>query len=243
MASERVIDRQWFSNTSRFRLQQLLGDFANKVPANALVLDAGAGDKTYKPLFAHATYESADFEQVDRHGATTYVCDLAHIPTEDGRFDYIIFNQVLEYIAEPQSVLDELCRVLKTDGTILCTAPFFYEEDDERPYDFGRYTKFALMKMFTAAGFEIVAIDRLEGYLTTLSYQLEGAFRHLPIAPGKIGSSYAYLLSPLFAVVKIIASLLAAILYRVDRLDGLHGFGYSKNYVVLARKTGSREAV
>ena len=234
MTGEHVIDCQWFSNTSRWRLQNLLADFASKVPANALVLDAGAGDQACRPLFGHANYESADFVQ---NGSTTYVGDLAKLPIEHERFDYIIFNQTLMYISDPQLVLKEFYRVIKAGGSILCTTPFFYEEDNEElSYDFGRYTRHALVKMFTSAGFEIVSTDRLEGYLTTLSYQLEGAFRHLPIKPSEIGSAYAYLLSPFFCLIKVFALFLAAILYRVDRLDGLCNFGYPKNYVVLARK-------
>lgn len=61
------------------------------------MLDAGAGDAPYKDLFSHVQYESADFEQSNRpYGKSTYVCNLCeHIPVEDGRFDYIVFNQTL----------------------------------------------------------------------------------------------------------------------------------------------------
>ena len=60
-------------------------------------------------------YESADFQQVDKeYQPVTYVCDLAEIPVEDNRYDAIVFNQVMEHLPEPETVLRELARVLKT---------------------------------------------------------------------------------------------------------------------------------
>lgn len=236
MAKEHEIERTWFSNTSRFRLLNLLKEFAERIPPGSLVLDAGAGDQHYKPLFAHARYESADIMLVDKaYEPPTYSCDLSNIPVDDDRYDFILFNQVLEHVAEPQIVINELARVLKPRGVILCTCPFFYEEH-EVPYDYFRYTQFALRKMFEAASLEVRSLAKLEGYLTTLSYQLEGAYRHLPTRPSSIGSQYAYALCPLFFTIKIVSALLAGILYRLDRLDGLKGFGYSKNYVIFATK-------
>ena len=73
--------------------------------AGMLVLDAGAGRGPYKHLFAHAHYEAADFAQLStRYAPLDYVCDLSAIPVEDGRFDRIVFNQVLEHVPEPELV-------------------------------------------------------------------------------------------------------------------------------------------
>lgn len=116
-------------NSSRHRLWLENEAFASSVPAGSLVLDAGSGDAPYKPLFKHARYESADFEKVDkRYAPPTYVCDLKSIPVEDCRFDFIIFNQVMEHLPEPRLVLAELFRVLKPDGRMIYTGPLFYEE-------------------------------------------------------------------------------------------------------------------
>ena len=40
--------------------------FAARLPAGALVLDAGAGKQPYRQHFAHCRYETADFEKVDK---------------------------------------------------------------------------------------------------------------------------------------------------------------------------------
>ena len=109
--------KRFVHNSSRIHLASYNREFASQVPAGALVLDAGAGRSPYKELFGHARYESADFEQVDKkYAPSTYVCDLARIPVESGRFDFVVFNQVLEHLPEPKSVLVELNRVLKKGG-------------------------------------------------------------------------------------------------------------------------------
>ena len=116
-------------NSSRYRLYEENAAFARSLKPNSLVLDAGCGESPYRDLFKNMRYESADFAQVDKPYAQkiTYVCDLKAIPVEDNRFDHIILNQVLEHIPEPTEVLTELFRVLKPGGSMLCTAPLFYQ--------------------------------------------------------------------------------------------------------------------
>jgi SAM-dependent methyltransferase len=110
---------------------------AAEIPAGANVLDAGAGYCPYKPFLSHTNYESTDVQQ---RGDITYVCDICSIPVNDGRYDFILFNQCRR--ALPKAALRELARVLKKGGRILYTGPLFYEEH-EQPYDFYRYTHFA----------------------------------------------------------------------------------------------------
>src|SRR5262249_29485247 len=156
----------------------------------------------YRDLFAHATYETADFEKVDKgYEPSTYVCDLAAIPVEDGRFDRVVFNQVLEHLPRPLAVLQELQRVLKAGGKIICTCPLFYEEH-EQPYDFYRYTQFAHRYLFEQAGFEIERLEWMEGYFGTLGYQLESVYRCLPLTPRKLGKgALGWLVAPFAAIV------------------------------------------
>jgi SAM-dependent methyltransferase len=217
-------------NSSRFHLERVNREFAETVPAGALVLDAAAGDQPYRHLFAHAHYEAADFEQVDKpYARSTYVCDLTAIPVEDGRFDYVLFNQGLEHMPDPLRVLRELNRVLKPGGQMLCTAPLFYQEH-EQPYDYFRYTQFAYREMMPKAGFEIDRLDWLEGYVGTVAYQLEGAARNLPPGIGWLP------FRGLFA-------LLSLVFHRLDIRKPYKGGGYPKNYVVVATKKESSGAL
>lgn len=218
--------KKYAVNSSRIHLRRINAEFAATVPAGALVLDAASGGQPYADLFAHACYESADFEQVEKaYGPTTYVCDLRSIPVADGRFDVIIFNQGLEHMPEPVAVLSELARVLKPGGKMLCTAPLFYEEH-EQPHDYYRYTRFAYEYMFPKAGFVVERIDWLEGYLGTVAYQLDTAARYLPRGV-------------LMLVPRILFAFFAILFYRIDSRKPYRRKGYPKNYVVVARKSAA----
>jgi len=113
-------------------LEKLIRAVALDVPSGAMVLDAGSGRGQYRSFLGHARYESADFMQVDKkYGEVMYVYDLAAIPVEDRRFDFILFTQTMQHLKEPQHVLTELMRVLKSGGRILYTGPLFYEEHEQ----------------------------------------------------------------------------------------------------------------
>jgi SAM-dependent methyltransferase len=210
-------------NSSRFHLERVNRDFADRIPENALVLDAAAGLQPYRTLFSHARYESADFELVDKeYGRTTYVCDLTAIPVDDARFDFIVFNQGLEHMPDPLAVLRELGRVLKPGGQMLCTAPLFYEEH-EQPYDFFRYTQFAYRHMLPKAGFHVERIDWLEGYVGTVAYQLDCAARYLPRGFG-------------WWAIRALFAALSVVFHRMDMRHRHTDSGYPKNYVVVATR-------
>ncbi|MCX7105560.1 MAG: methyltransferase domain-containing protein [Methylococcales bacterium] len=224
-------------NSSRYRLQVESVAFASLVPNGALVLDAGAGDAPYKSLFQHTQYESADFEKVDKeYAASTYVCDLKSIPVEDCRFDFIIFNQVMEHLPEPQLVLTEFNRILKVDGKIFCTVPLFYEEH-EQPYDFYRYTQFGLRHLFNSAGFVIERLDWLEGYFGTVGYQLNCMSRYLPWRPSQLEHGFiGYGLAPIMVLLKIGFAVCSILCHRMETHLKFQAQGYPKNYLVIASK-------
>jgi SAM-dependent methyltransferase len=225
------------SNSSRNRLWLENKAFAESIPSGSLVLDAGAGEAPYRSLLAHARYESADFEQVDKpYAKSTYVCDLKAIPTEDGRFDAILFNQVMEHLPEPKLAILELYRVLKPGGRMIFTAPLFYEEH-EQPYDFYRYTQFAVRYLFTEGGFQIDRLDWLEGYYSTVAYQMRQMRRSLPSAPAEVAPGMlGYLIAPFMFLLRHQMGILGRFFHWLEMRRKVTDRGHPKNYVAILSK-------
>ena len=224
-------------NSSRYYLENFARAAAESLPIGAIMLDAGAGDCIYKPLFSHVTYEAADICKLDKaYGEINYVCDLSEIPVEDNRYDLVFCSQTLEHLPDPQKVLKELFRVLKPGGKLWLSAPLFYEEH-EIPYDYFRYTQYGLRRLCEETGFAINTMQWLEGYYGTLSYQLNMAARVLSSNPTNHGSGLIgflsacsiLLLKPFFAILSIYFA-------HLDLKYKFTSAGQCKNYTLTATK-------
>jgi SAM-dependent methyltransferase len=224
-------------NSSRQRLWEENAAFAEMVPNGALVLDAGAGTAPFRSLFKHARYETADFEKIDKlYSPSTYVCSLESIPVEDARFDFIVFNQVMEHLPDPKTVLAELNRVLKPTGKMIYSGPFFFEEH-EQPYDFYRYTQFGLRELFSATGFSIERLDWLEGYFGTMGYQLNSMARFLPLKPRYLGGGIVgCALVPIMMLLKVTFGVCSILFHRLEIRVKFKQKGYPKNYLAIVCK-------
>lgn len=54
------------------------------------------------------------------------LADASDLQFADGSFDTVLFGEVLEHLADPVPVLEEIARVAKPDGVIALTTPFGY---------------------------------------------------------------------------------------------------------------------
>jgi SAM-dependent methyltransferase len=224
-------------NPSRVWLDREMRAFAARLPNGALVLDAGAGHQPYREHFSHCRYEAADFEAVDKpYAKSTYVCDLSAIPVEDGRFDAIVFSQVMEHLPDPLAVLNELRRVLKPGGLMFYSGPLWFEEH-EKPYDFYRYTSFALHHLFQKAAFQVEDLRWLEGYLATAQKQLHEMRKKLPKSLSAYGSGLIRI--PIFCLAMAFRPLAAVLSYSFAYADGQSRYtdeGYPINYLAIVRR-------
>jgi SAM-dependent methyltransferase len=143
---------------------------AAELPAGTRILDAGAGNAPYRELFRHCRYVTADWEHSPHQGAAAVDISgsLEHLAVEDGAFDAALSTQVLEHVPEPLGVLRELHRITTPGGRLYLTVPLVWELHEE-PYDFFRYTPYALQHLLTGAGYTVDSIIPRNGYFTTLA--------------------------------------------------------------------------
>jgi SAM-dependent methyltransferase len=147
-----------------------VSQFATSLPRSTRILDAGAGNAPYAELFGHCDYVTADWAN-SPHGhaaASNIVAALDALPVGDATFDAVLCTEVLEHVRHPEAVLAELGRVLAPGGRLCLTVPFVWPLHEE-PYDFFRYTPFALRDLLEAQGFRDITLESTSGYLSTLA--------------------------------------------------------------------------
>ena len=135
------------------------------------MLDFGCGSKPYKSLFRVEEYIGVDFEN-EGHPHTNEQIDVFYdgktIPFPDQHFDSVICSEVFEHIFNLDDILKELNRVMKPGAKMLVTCPFTWNEH-EAPYDFARYTRFALDSMLNKNGFKIVEYSKSGNFITAVT--------------------------------------------------------------------------
>lgn len=165
---------------------------AAEVPAGARVLDAGAGEGQYRPLFAHTRYASQDFAQYTgssdsaapetwTYNKLDYVCDITAIPVPDATFDAVICTEVLEHVPEPLAALRELARVTAPGGRLLLTAPLGSGMHQEPYHYYGGYSRHFWARVLPQLGFEIDELVPLRGLLSHAAQEVHRAGRYLAL--------------------------------------------------------------
>jgi glycosyltransferase involved in cell wall biosynthesis/SAM-dependent methyltransferase len=139
-------------------------------------LDVGCGIMPYKDLLMQSPsriqeYIGLDIETEIYSAEVDLRWDGQTIPLEDASVDSAMATEVLEHCPEPLVVLKEIRRVLKPGGAFFFTVPYIWPLHDA-PWDFYRYTPFALKKLLAEAGFEDVEIRALSGWDASLAQMM-----------------------------------------------------------------------
>ncbi|HTK14172.1 MAG TPA: methyltransferase domain-containing protein [Xanthobacteraceae bacterium] len=71
---------------------------------------------------------------------THLVADAHKLPFQDGTFDGVWIQAVLEHVLEPATAVAEIHRVLRPAGLVYAETPFM-QQVHERAYDFTRFTQ------------------------------------------------------------------------------------------------------
>ncbi len=207
--------------------------------AKGKLIDLGCGVKPYEKLFRpHVddyfgvdlkTTASANYADMTRADLYADVCETN---LEGESFDTLLTTQVLEHIYDTRKYIQECYRLLKNGGHIILSVPQSYE-CHAKPYDYYRFTKFGLEKLFEDAGFEILELYPLQGAWATVQQLkivsvLSGMYKNkqgkLTLLEKIICKIAQYFLVPYFNVLGM----------SFDRY--IHNNDLCLNYLLIARK-------
>lgn len=132
------------------------------------VLNAGAGSRDLSSL-VDGTLVNQDIPEGLHNENINVLSPLDRIPFDDGHFDAVICNAVLEHVRDPHAVVTELGRVLRPGGTLYLGVPFIQPEHLD-PTDFQRYTADGLRELVTQRGFRVETVEALHSAYTTLGW-------------------------------------------------------------------------
>jgi len=94
------------------------------------------------------------------------ICDASNVAFKSESFDIVLCVEVLEHIFFPHECINEIHRVLKTNGNLILTTRFIYPLHD-RPNDYFRYTKYGLEKILNR--FNKVIIESHLNWIETIA--------------------------------------------------------------------------
>jgi len=161
-----------FSHRFYFIRKGLFAAISKHAPSlSGKLLDFGCGSKPYRSLFNVEEYIGLDFEKTGHDHSNEQIdvfYDGKTIPFPDDHFDSILCSEVIEHLFDLPHTLAEMNRVLKKEGKILVTCPFVWNEH-EAPYDYARYTQYALRDMFEKKGFRIIEYSKQGNFVEAIT--------------------------------------------------------------------------
>lgn len=145
------------------------------------------------------------------------------LPVADAQFDTVILSDVLEHVTEPQQLITEIARVLKPKGHLLLNVPFFYCIH-ERPYDYYRYTEFALRRFMLQAGLTVEELTPLGGSLEVMADMLAKHLQFIPLVGSMLASCVVWITQALCGLTPL------------KRFSGKSAEAFPYGYALVARK-------
>jgi SAM-dependent methyltransferase len=218
-----------FYNYHDYRLKKFVKTISEAVRPDEVLLDVGAGNCQYKQDFAgRCRYISQDvggkdhcftYDQIDIRS------EIYNIPLPGESVDIILCTQVLEHLKYPVKALQEMHRLLKPGGRLYLTVPFAAEEH-MLPYDYFRYTRYALDFLMQEQGFLPPEISPQGGRFIFFGKTIKDLFPLL--------TNRSWLQKTLWLLQAPVVVPTLLLLYFLDGLDREKNL--TQNYDVIARK-------
>jgi ubiquinone/menaquinone biosynthesis C-methylase UbiE len=222
-------------------------------PGDAL-LDVGCGDGQLARQFVAAGFAVVGVEPSERlrndftaagrdlDSSVYHVVDgyAENLPFEDASWRAILMTEVLEHVADPNTVLRELHRVLAPGGRLCVSVPTSFTERfysrvhpryTENATHVRVFTKAALFDVLERAGFRVVAVEG-KNFVPAILWLFHALLRSDADHTGAINENVwiSHAVGGLFAVLERLR-LRAAVTAAGDRV-------FPKSWYVYAEKAG-----
>lgn len=162
---------------------------------NLLIVGGGERGSGTEKIWDKDKYRIISFD-IYASKNTDLVCDAHYMPFNDGTFDGVWIQAVLEHVVDPKEVVSEIHRVLKPDGVVYAETPFM-QQVHEAAYDFTRYTVLGHRYLFK--NFELISMGGNKGPEVVLAWSIKyfvwGITRNKAVAR-LVGIIFSFLLRP-----------------------------------------------
>ena len=164
-------DRLWWYRGLRLHLQQAFR--RARLPADALVLDAGCGTGANLALLGRSFSRAVGCDLSEagvrlagsRGLKRVLVADVNHLPFRTGAFDGVLCSDVMECAeVEPRAAAAELARVTRRGGRIIVSASayeFLRSEHDIAVHSARRFSRRGFREALSVEGVRVTGVRHL----------------------------------------------------------------------------------
>ncbi len=181
-----LVSSKHSKNVSKKNIKHIIKISKNsKKKLKVLIIGGGKIGNGMDFFYSSKNYDLIAFD-VYKSPYTQFIADAHNLPLKSNLIDIVIIQAVLEHVAYPKKVVDEIYRVLKIEGVVYAETPFL-QHVHEGAYDFNRFTLNGHRLLFE--DFSLINSGYLGGSGTQLLWSIDYFFSGL-FSSRKIGKFF-----------------------------------------------------
>jgi SAM-dependent methyltransferase len=191
--------------------------------AKGTLIDLGCGRQLYKKellpyvkKYIGVDHPKASLKYKEKE-QPDILADAADVPLPSDSCDLVMMVSVLEHLPDPLKAIQESYRLLNNKGHLIIITVQFYPIHDA-PYDYFRYTPYALKELLKTSKFKIVTLNSLGNfpilYSQLFNIYLLYSLKNL-IKSHLIKRLIGFLFLPVFLILSFISNCLGWILSQI----------------------------
>lgn len=172
------------TSPERLRMRRTVRTWIRSCAPGSRILEVGGGTSMLRPVIERevpgALYMSGDIAPTN---ASTLALDALSLPVRSDSLDAVLALEVLEHMPDPERMLHESARVLRSGGMLILTTPFMFGLHDFR--DYFRYTPLGLETLLEPAGLALEKTVLRGGTLVSATGLVHNYLRDLIVGKPK----------------------------------------------------------